>query len=66
MSIACNIHSVTYSANEFSKKTQKALASLQLEGIEPSPDLQADIRLYEAGQLPLDQLVQRGVARATR
>jgi hypothetical protein len=51
-------------AKTLSENTQRALASLALEGIAPSPQLLADLKLVDAGQLTEDEFLARAIARA--
>jgi hypothetical protein len=47
-----------------SERSQQTLANLALEGITPSPALMADIKLFDAGKITLDELLARGLKRA--
>lgn len=48
-----------------SENTKRALASLALEGISPSPQLLTDLKLVDSGQLTEDEFLARAIARAT-
>lgn len=47
-----------------SENTKRALASLTLEGISPSPQLLTDLKLVDSGQLTEDEFLARAIARA--
>lgn len=47
-----------------SESSKRALASLALEGISPSPQLLADLKLVDSGQLTEDEFLARAIARA--
>jgi len=47
-----------------SENTKRALANLALEGISPSPQLLADLKLVDSGQLTEDEFLARAIARA--
>jgi hypothetical protein len=47
-----------------SENTKRALASLALEGISPSPQLLTDLKLVDSGQLTEDEFLARAIARA--
>jgi integrase len=47
-----------------SENTKRALASLALEGISPSPQLLADLKLVDSGQLTEDEFLARAIVRA--
>ena len=46
------------------ENTKRALANLALEGISPSPQLLADLKLVDSGQLTEDEFLARAIARA--
>jgi len=46
------------------ENTKRALASLALEGISPSLQLLADLKLVDSGQLTEDAFLARAIARA--
>lgn len=47
-----------------SGNTKRSLANLALEGISPSPQLLADLKLVDSGQLSEDEFLARAIARA--
>jgi len=47
-----------------SKNTKRALASLALESISPSPQLLIDLKLVDSGQLTEEEFLARTIARA--
>jgi hypothetical protein len=47
-----------------SENTKRALASLALERISPSPQLLADLKLVDSGQLTEDEFLARAIVRA--
>lgn len=50
--------------NTLSEDSKRVLANLALEGIIPSTELLADLRLLDSEQLSLDDFKKRAIARA--
>lgn len=47
-----------------SDNSKRALVSLSLEGITPSPALLADLQLLDSGQLSEEEFLKRAIAQA--
>jgi hypothetical protein len=50
--------------DNLSEDAKRTLIDLELEGIFPSPELLADIRLLDSGKLTKEQFLERAIVRA--